>query len=303
MLQMLDQGGAFASPLRYPGGKGRMGPWLASLLSANGLKGGCYVEPYAGGAGAALFLLLQGYARRIVINDADPAIYAFWDAVVNDTDALIKIILKRSATMKTRSAARSVLERTEEHSRLDVAFAAFFLNRTSRSGILNGGVIGGKSQDGPYKLNARYNVSNLVARIRAVGAMRDKIQVYGLDALEFFEEVGGKLPQKKTLIYLDPPYYLKGSQLYRNCYRHEDHVAVGKMAKSLSRPVVITYDDTPEIRKIYKGMSWTLFSLRYSTHINRPLASEILFYNNLSLPMPPALTRAASLAAGSRAAA
>lgn len=253
------------------------------------------MEPYAGGAGAALFLLLQGHAGRIVINDADPAIYAFWDTVVNDTESLVMKIVECPPTMEGRLIAKNVLERTQEHSQVDVAFAAFLLNRTSRSGILNGGVIGGKAQDGAYKLDARYKVDNLVARIRAIGALRDRIQVHGLDALEFFRTVGAKLPPKKVLIYLDPPYYVKGSQLYRNCYRHADHVAVGNVVRSLSQPVVVTYDDTPPIRRIYKGMSWTLFSLKYSTHINRPLASEILFYNNLTLPMPPALTRGVSL--------
>lgn len=292
---MLNQGGAFVSPLRYPGGKGRLGPWIATLMQSNRLKGGCYVEPYAGGAGAALFLLLQGYAGRIVINDVDPAIHAFWDTVVNDTEALVDRIFRCPPTIKARSIAKSVLEKVQDHNRADVAFATFLLNRTNRSGILNGGVIGGTAQNGPYKMDVRYKVENLVARIRAIGAMREKIKVYGLDALEFLKEVGDKLPPKKVLIYLDPPYYVKGSQLYRNCYQHADHVAVGKVVKSLSRPLLVTYDDAPEIRRIYTGMKWTVFSLKYSTHTERPLASEVMFYKNLKLPMPPAMTRGLGL--------
>lgn len=303
MLHMIDQGGAFASPLRYPGGKGRMGPWLAALMRANKLRGGCYVEPYAGGAGAALFLLLQGHAGRIVINDADPAIYAFWDCVVHRTDAFVRKIAKTTPTLEVRAHAKEVLERPDRYDFLEVGFSAFVLNRTSRSGILNGGVIGGKAQSGVYKLNARYNKDNLIARIRSIGALRDKIQVYGLDALEFFETVGSRLPPKKSLIYLDPPYYVKGSQLYRNCYEHADHVAVSEVVRSLTRPVLVTYDDVPAIRCMYKGMNWTLFSLKYSTHLSRPLASEVLFYNNLMLPMPPMLTRGANLAGELRAAA
>jgi DNA adenine methylase len=303
MMHMLDQGGAFASPLRYPGGKGRLGPWLATLMRANGLKGGCYAEPYAGGAGAALFLLLQGHAGRIVINDADPAIYAFWDCVVNRTDAFVRKITRTLPTMEARALAKQVLERPGGYEPLEVGFAAFLLNRTSRSGILNGGVIGGKAQSGAYRLDARYNKDNLIARIRSIGVMSEKIQVHGLDALEFFEKVGERLPPKKSLIYLDPPYYVKGSQLYRNSYQHDDHVAVGEVVKSLTRPVLVTYDDASAIRKIYRGMDWTLFSLKYSTHLSRPLASEILFYKNLTLPMPPTLTRGASLAGSLHAAA
>ncbi|MBB3804274.1 DNA adenine methylase [Xanthomonas arboricola] len=286
--------GNFYSPLRYPGGKGRMGPWLASLMRANGLEGGCYVEPYAGGAGAALYLLLRGHAKRIVINDADPAIYAFWTTLVGEPDELIRLIWAHAPTMESRAWAQQVLQNIASYTPAEVGFAAFFLNRTSRSGILNGGVIGGKEQAGQYKLDARYNRDRLVARINAIAAHADRIRVYGLDALKLFSKIKSKLP-KKTLIYMDPPYYVKGSQLYRNCYEHGDHELVAQAARGLKQPFVITYDDTSEIRQIYKGMKSTLFSLRYSTHLARPLTSEVLFYNNLSLPMPPVLTRRVAL--------
>ncbi|WP_341809517.1 DNA adenine methylase [Xanthomonas oryzae pv. oryzicola] len=286
--------GNFYSPLRYPGGKGRMGPWLARLMRENGLEGGCYVEPYAGGAGAALYLLLRGHAKRIVINDADPAIHAFWETLVDRPDELIRLIWAHAPTMETRGWSQQVLRDLANHTTAEVGFAAFFLNRTSRSGILNGGVIGGKEQAGPYKLDARYNRQRLVSRIEAVAAYSDRIQVHGLDALKLFSKIRSKLP-KKTLIYMDPPYYVKGSQLYRNCYGHDDHALVAQAAKRLEQPLVITYDDTSEIRKIYKGMKSTLFSLTYSTHLARPLASEVLFYNNLTLPMPPTLTRRMAL--------
>lgn len=283
-------GGTFISPLRYPGGKGRLAPWIALLLKANNLDGGCYVEPYAGGAGVAMYLLLRGYVRRILINDADPIVYTFWRSIVQDPDALIHQIKTRAPTMETREFAKSVLKNMEMHSISEIAFATFFLNRTSRSGILNGGVIGGKAQIGEYKIDARYNRDNLIARIQAIGAKRKHIKVYGLDAINFLNKVEPKLP-KKSLIYLDPPYYLKGSQLYRKFYLHEDHLEISKMATNLTHPTLITYDNTPEIQQMYKGMNSTSLSLHYSTHIDRPLTKEIMFYAGLSLPMQPIITR------------
>lgn len=292
-------GGAFVSPLRYPGGKGRLGPWIASLLKANNLEGGCYVEPYAGGAGVAMYLLLRKHVRRIVINDADPVVYAFWRSIIQEPEALIHEIQTRAPMMETRAFAKDVLANMEAHSTSEIAFATFFLNRTSRSGILNGGVIGGKAQDGKYKIDARYNRIDLIARIQAIAAERKNIQVYGLDAIDFLNKVDPKLP-KKSLIYLDPPYYLKGSQLYRNFYEHDDHIDVATVAKGLTHPTLITYDDAPEIRKIYKGMKSTLLSLHYSTHTERPLTSEVMFYAGLTLPMPPTMTRGERLGAPKR---
>ena len=283
-------GGSFTSPLRYPGGKGRLGPWLAALMQSNKLDGGCYVEPYAGGAGAALFLLLQGHVKRIVINDADPVVYAFWHAAVNESKALIREIERHPPTMETREAAKKILIAPEDHSTAEVGFATFFLNRTSRSGILNWVVIGGKDQAGEYKLDARYNRADLITRIQAIAQKKKHITVLGIDALSLLNEVCASLP-KKSLVYLDPPYYVKGSQLYRNFYEHADHAAIADAVKSLSLPVLVTYDDTPEIRKLYRGTKSTLFSLQYSTHLTRPMVSEVMFYANVKLPMPPVLTR------------
>ncbi|MDR6935357.1 DNA adenine methylase [Luteibacter sp. 3190] len=280
----------FPSPLRYPGGKGRLGPWLGHLIEQNNLRGGTYVEPYAGGAGAALFLLQRGFVGRIVINDADPVVYKFWKVAVHQSQRLIDLIEKRPATLETRNWTKEILAAPGNYREPEIAFATFFLNRVNRSGILKGGVIGGKAQAGDYKLDARYNPLDLIERIRAIGQLRERITVTGLDALELLEKRCPRLP-KKSLIYLDPPYYIKGSQLYRNFYDHADHAAIAEATKQLAHPVLVTYDDCSPIRKLYHGVRSASFSLQYSTHLARPMASEVMFYANLTLPMAPVLTR------------
>jgi DNA adenine methylase len=288
--------GFFASPLRYPGGKGRLGPWLATVIESNALNGGWYVEPYAGGAGAALYLLLKKHVEHIVINDADPLVYAFWKSVVDESLAFEDLIRKTPVTMKSRERFQEMVATPDCHPSLDVGFAAFFLNRTSRSGILAGGVIGGKKQAGAYRLDARYSHEDLIARVRAIGALRDRITVLGMDAFDLLVDCSPGFP-KKSLIYLDPPYYLKGSQLYRNHYQHADHEAIARCVRHAKYPLLITYDECNEIRNLYEGMSSSSFSLQYSTHMTRPKAREVMFYANLELPAPPTLTRGAQLPA------
>ncbi|WP_439537881.1 DNA adenine methylase [Methyloversatilis sp.] len=294
--QRPQSAGFFASPLRYPGGKGRLGPWLASVIEHNGLTGCRYVEPYAGGAGAALYLLLKKHVGHIVINDADPLIHALWHSVVEQTDELVRLIESTPITMGTRETLLEAVQRPNRHSLLELGFAAFFLNRTSRSGILTGGVIGGKDQAGPYKLDARFQREDLVARVRAIGAMREHITVSKLDALDLLDGFSSGAPDC-TLIYMDPPYYVKGSQLYLHHYRHADHVAIAKCASTVKHPLLITYDNCPEVRTLYSAMRGTEFSLQYSTHTARPVASEALFYANLELPSSPRLTRSEHLTA------
>lgn len=283
-------GGAFASPLRYPGGKGRLGPWLAGLMRHNRISGGWYVEPYAGGAGAAIYLLTQGYVDHIVINDLDPAVHAFWWAVLNDTEHFLSLLEETPVTMEYWYRQKEVHADPDSFTPTEIGFATFFLNRTNRSGILKGGVIGGKNQDGPYPLHARFNKIDLAERIENVANLADHITLRNDDALTLLADIAKDLPSR-SLIYLDPPYYQKGSQLYRNHYQPEDHKQIADYVREMTTPWVVTYDNCPEIRDLYCDCQEVQFSLHYSTASARPLATEVMFYGNLAIPSAPSLTR------------
>ncbi len=289
-LSPRNTGGAFLTPLRYPGGKGRLGPWLAQLMHHNGIAGGWYVEPYAGGAGVALYLLTQKYVEHIVINDADPVVHAFWSAATQKTKALIRLIKSTPVTIETWEQQKAIVASPKAYDVVEVGFAAFFLNRTNRSGILSAGVIGGKAQNGTWKLDARYNAIALCERIEHIGTLAKKITVLPMDALDLLTSAAPGFPSK-CLVYLDPPYYVKGSLLYRNYYQPEDHAAIAHCVTQASYPVVVTYDDCAEVRALYKELDSSTFSLHYSTHRARPVAKEVLFYKNVSLPFDPSMTR------------
>lgn len=281
---------AFVTPLRYPGGKGRLGPWLAELMRANKISGGTYVEPYAGGAGAAIYLLSSGIVNRIVINDADFAVYAFWKAVLNDTERFVTRVKRCIVSIERWEHHRGVLKNPDKHDDFEVGFSAFFLNRTNRSGILSAGVIGGKEQNGNYTLDARFNREDLVSRIKSIGGYRNSISLFNMDAMDLAEGISAELP-RKSLIYFDPPYYNKGSQLYRNFYGHDDHAEIASRVKRIATPWLVTYDNCEEIEKLYTDANSLTFSLKYSTHLNRPDATELMFYGNLSLEILPYLKR------------
>ncbi len=281
----------FFTPLRYPGGKARLGPWIADVLRHNSISGGIYVEPYAGGAGAAIYLLLKGYVDHIVINDADPVVAAFWWAITQDTERFLQMLDAVPVTMDEWHQQRAVHHNLAHHDATQIGFATFFLNRTNRSGILAGGVIGGLNQTGPYKVDARFNKKDLRDRISRIASMRRHISVYGLDALELLGSVCADLSER-SLIYLDPPYYEKGSQLYRNFYVPDDHMAIAAAVSNLRTPWIVSYDNCPEIRALYAEQNGTEFSLKYTTHTARPIATEALFFGGgIHLHAPPELRR------------
>lgn len=275
---------AFYSPLRYPGGKGKLAGFFHAIIEENNLCDGYYVEPYAGGASIALSLLFHEYVSKIIINDFDRSIYAFWYSVLNKTQELCNLIVKTEITLSNWKKCKEIQNKKQKVSLLDLGFSTFFLNRTNRSGIINGGVIGGKKQKGQWKIDARFNKNDLFERIKRIADYRSRIEVYNLDACDLIQELKQSLP-KKTLFYLDPPYYLQGKKLYVNYYNHQDHITVARKVKSLKKfNWIVTYDNREEIKLLYNKHRKLEYSLTY-TASEIIKGSEVMFLDDrLKLP-------------------
>lgn len=238
------------SPLRYPGGKTAIAPFLRALIRRNGLCGGLYVEPYAGGAGAALALLFDGTVGSIHINDKDPHIHAFWEAILVDAPAFLELMETTPVDMENYARCQAVYRACDKSDSLGLGFATFFLNRCNTSGVLAGGPIGGKAQTGRYKLNARFQKPLLKNKIQRIWASRNRIRLTNLDALELLAFVEHESPE--AFVYLDPPYYKKGKCLYLNFYKHADHLQLSEAIQGSSlRNWLISYDLAPEIEAFY----------------------------------------------------
>lgn len=284
---------AFYTPLRYPGGKGKLAPFIQDIYTANNLSDGTYVEPYAGGAAVALKLLLEGYAWNIVINDIDKRVHAFWWCVLNSTEGLCQKIRDCRVDMETWHQQKEIYTNFENHSVEELGFATFFLNRTNRSGILCGGVIGGKNQTGNFKIDARFNKSDLISRIQLIEKYKCRIKLYNKDALQLMQELSPTFDDK-TLVYFDPPYYVKGKMLYQNFYTPEDHSALAQFIKDSKHPWIVTYDNIEEIKVLYEGENSVEFDISYYANMERPRGKEIMFFSNINIPCQP-YTRKADL--------
>ncbi len=243
------------------------------------MAGGHYMEPYAGGAGVALDLLFHGLASHVHINDSDPAVYSFWKAVTAWPDRMLKLLHDTPITMDEWYRWRSILRGEVEADLVEQGFATLFLNRTNRSGILKGGVIGGLAQEGAYKIDARFKKDVLAARIERIALNAEEISVYCRDALDLVSEADKVLPEK-SLIYLDPPYYVKGQGLYRNFYKHADHVAISERLQSQNfcRPWIVSYDNAEKICEMYTASRSLSYGLSYTAQ-KRYVGNEIMFFS------------------------
>ena len=267
----------FYSPLRYPGGKGKILSFMIDLIKLNKLENIEYIEPYAGGAAVALGLLLNNKVSQIHINDSDKAIYAFWDSVLNYTDEFIQKIEETPITVEEWRIQKSIYNNTKQHSDLDIGFSAFFLNRCNRSGVLKGGIIGGYEQKGNWKIDARFNKQDLIKRIEKIALHKDKIKLYNEDTAELLEN--NKKTFKNCILYLDPPYYEKGYQLYKNHYKPSDHEKISKLVKELNCYWVVSYDNVDPIIALYDNIPKREFNISYSAGKNRS-GKEIMFFSN-----------------------
>jgi len=275
---------ALYSPLRYPGGKGKLVPYFKQIIRDNLLLGCTYVEPYAGGASVSLSLLLDGYVSKIVINDIDRSIYAFWYSILNDTEKFCKLIRNTPVNVEIWKMQKAKQRNKDKCSLLELGFSTFFLNRTNRSGILDAGVIGGVNQTGKWKIDARYNKDELINRIKMIASYKSRIELYNLDAVKLIKLLAKKL-SKNTLFYFDPPYFVNGKNLYLNHYLDSDHKKLFNVILDLKEQNwVLTYDNVRQIKNLYSQYRQKKYNLRYSASLVGIGQELMIFSDNLYIP-------------------
>jgi len=274
----------FKSPLRYPGGKAFLASTISDIIVDNGYSDACYAEPFAGGAGAALELLFSERVWKILLNDADFHIFAFWKSILEETERFCIKVKAVPLTIAQWKKQKKIFDNYENYSLFDVGFATFYLNRTNRSGILDGRPIGGLEQNGKWKIDARFNKTDLVNRIKKISCYKDRISITNWEARNFLTHLSNS--EKAIFVYLDPPYYKQGPELYLNFYTPEDHKLLALYIQTeLRHPWIITYDNTKEIAELYKTQNSLAFELTYSANSHKK-GSELLFLSPLLKTVP-----------------
>ena len=272
------------TPLRYPGGKSLMTQFFIDLIKVNCMHNVSYVEPFAGGAGTAVNLLIQDKVDNIIINDANICIYSFWKSVIEENERFVEKIMETPVNLNEWRTMHNLLASAKDYS-FELGFATFFLSRTNRSGILTAGPIGGNSEEkqelAKYKIDCRFNKAELAQRVIEIGKKSKDITVTNKDAIQFLKETDGN----NILLYLDPPYYVKGKSLYLDFYNHNDHQALADFLVSTTKfKWVLSYDNVPKIREMYKDLDLYEFSLNYTVQKIKK-GSELLTHSKgLILP-------------------
>ncbi|MDB5165923.1 MAG: DNA-methyltransferase [Candidatus Saccharibacteria bacterium] len=278
MIKTKTQRKYLLTPLRYPGGKTSLFEFFDEVIKRHNWRDMTYIEPYAGGAGAAISLLLLERVERIVINDYDPAIYSFWKAITERTDEFIYLVENTPITIEEWDIQKQIYKAADIADQLRLGYATFFLNRTNRSGIMNAGPIGGKAQSGEWKIDARFNRKALIEKIKLISLYSDRITVLNEDGVDVITAYAN---DPRSFFYVDPPYFVKGTDLYLNAFKLQDHQ---KLANSLSKHAeakwLLSYDNEKEILDLYPTREYRDFDLKYSANHNSKMGSELMILSN-----------------------
>ena len=255
---------SFYSPLRYPGGKNCNFSFVSKLIKENDLVGCNYIEPYAGGAGLALRLLYEEYVQNIVLNDFDPIVYAFWNTCHKNPEKIISWIESIQISIENWIKCKEVITNKDNYEEFDLATAFLFLNRTNISGIMNGGVIGGLNQSGKYKIDARFNKKAIIEKIIKFSKFANRITILNRDGVGYLKNFSEEI-SSDSLVYLDPPYYQKGSNLYLNFYKDKDHIELAEIIPKINCYWLLSYDNCHFIKDLYRNLQMYSYDLHHST--------------------------------------
>jgi DNA adenine methylase len=274
----------YRTPLRYPGGKQKLWPFIHEIIETNDLDGCDYIEPYAGGAGVAIELLHNKVVKRVHLNDSCRAVYAFWHSILTEPELFCRNVFTASLDIEEWRRQKAIMKAKATADLFDLGFSMFYLNRCNRSGIINAGVIGGLKQEGKYKIDARFPINDLISRIENIASMKENITVSNMDAYDYIKQCES-LPAQKSILYCDPPYYNKADSLYPNYYKHNDHEKISSVIQSYKMPWVVSYDSCPEISSLYKERRQFTYGLQYNASKAYKGAELFIFSDAVKIPV------------------
>ncbi|RBY74677.1 DNA adenine methylase [Blastococcus sp. TF02-09] len=241
-----------------------------------------YCEPYAGGAGAGLQLLYDGRVSRLIINDLNPGIAAFWRAALHETDAFVQRIADCSVDLASWHRQREIYLTPSGRDDLTLGFATFFLNRTNRSGILSARPIGGLEQKGQWLIDARFNKTDLIQRLKRLSALAPQIDVRQQRAIDLIRLLNRRT--RPILLYVDPPYVVPGEELYMTDHSWLEHARLHEVLAKSPHPWILTYDADDRTRALYHQFRCLRFGISHTAQVQKVGREYMFFSRGLRVP-------------------
>ena len=274
---------------RYPGGKAKLRDQILSKLCEGLSKDDTiieYREPFLGGGKITTELLTISGINSFWINDFDFGIACLWFTVINNPIGLIELIQKFTPSVDYFYTAKKQLledikfnDLTNEE-RLLYGFKKLTIHQLSFSGLgtKSGGPLGGKEQKSKYKIDCRWSPGHLSKNINKLNSLFKNKHIK-CSSLDFSELITND--EVTALLYLDPPYFVKGQELYQCGFNYQDHIRLADSLKNTKHFWTLSYDNCEEISSLYMG--WAnieiINNINYSINTARNFKTELLISN------------------------
>jgi DNA adenine methylase len=250
---------------RYPGGKSKLKSRIAFKLNEvscdNNLE---YREPFFGGGSIGLLILQnRPNLKKVWINDFDLGISSLWTTLIKRPDLLKMYVGKFEPSVELFDNYKQELTATElptltsDEDVADFGFKKLAIHQISYSGLgtKSGGPLGGRDQKSEYKIDCRWSPHYICKKIDILNQLFSQYIIKNNVCTNYdFAEIINDTTND-ALIYLDPPYYNKGNDLYQHGFTEDDHRRLADCLKKTKHEWVLSYDECPEIRKYYDWAS------------------------------------------------
>jgi DNA adenine methylase len=208
---------------------------------------------------------------KVWVNDKDVGIACLWTAVFRYHDEFKERVRAFAPSVAAfydlREELGAVRAMPEEPCRIvEIGFKKLAIHQISYSGLgtKSGGPLGGAGQKSKYKIACRWSPDHICKKVDMIHSHFQGVEVHGggctsLGFADVIEETSCR-----CLLYLDPPYYVKGSDLYQCGFTHEDHVRLATLLRDTKHPWVLSYDDCQEVRQLYAWACVERLDVNYS---------------------------------------
>ncbi len=246
---------------RYPGGKSKLRNQITNKLNLLSTEKGLeYREPFFGGGSIGLRLLQdKADLSKIWVNDFDPGVASLWTSLIRHPDQLKFWVKKFTPSVAKFDEFKNELTQNNpvlntEKQIVEFGFKKLAIHQISYSGLgtKSGGPLGGRDQKSDYKIDCRWSPDYICKKIDALNIKFKKLSVRNdcCTQLDFSDLINDT--KMDALIYLDPPYYDKGNDLYQCGFQEKDHIRLADCLKKTKHKWLLSYDDCKEVRDLYK---------------------------------------------------
>jgi DNA adenine methylase len=233
------------SLLRYPGGKSR-GKLKDKIIEhiAEHHSGGSFGELFFGGGGITLNLIKEKVVDNVIICEKDIALADLWWQIIDDPRDLIRKVERFTPSVR---AFKDVKERVLAEQ--GNGFDFLVVNRLSHGGRgVKAGPQGGHNQQGQYKIDCRWKTETLV---KTIGLLH---RLFGTVDVDWFCGSYDDAPWGIDYLYMDPPYWSVGDELYQHNFTEDDHLALFDYLRGRGG-WLLSYNNCPEVRELYQGFN------------------------------------------------